>query len=124
MALKDIPNYTLVRRLVPMVIPSIRWAGRMPATGRPHGQLGGQDEAPDEPGSYATLPLHVPLRPRSLLLVAGSHQAIVLRSRKKRPLRVSGAAVASQTAVSAPSSTERVALAPPISVRTQPGHIT
>jgi hypothetical protein len=52
------------------------------------------------------------------------HHPITLRSRRKCPLRVDGASVASHTAVSAPSSTDREALAPPISVRTHPGHIT
>jgi hypothetical protein len=52
-----------------------------------------------------------------------AHHPMTLRSRKNFPLNVCGASVASHTAVSAPSSTDRVALAPPISVRTHPGHI-
>ena len=52
-----------------------------------------------------------------------AHHPMTLRSRKNFPLNVCGASVASHTAVSAPSSTDRAALAPPISVRTHPGHI-
>ena len=39
------------------------------------------------------------------------------------PVNSGGASVASHTAVSAPSSTDRGAVGPPISVRTQPGHM-
>ena len=46
-----------------------------------------------------------------------------LRSRKNFPLSFGDASVANHIAVSAPSSTDREALAPPMSVRTQPGHI-
>ena len=53
-----------------------------------------------------------------------AHHPMTLRSLRNFPLKVCGASVASQTAVSAPSSTDRVAFAPPISVRTHPGHIT
>ena len=49
------------------------------------------------------------------------HQAMGFRSRRNWPVRVCGASSASQTIVSAPSSTERGAASPPISVRTQPG---
>ena len=44
-------------------------------------------------------------------------------SRKNPPEGPSAGSVASQAAVSAPFSTERAALGPPMSVRTQPGHI-
>src|SRR5207245_4433542 len=49
------------------------------------------------------------------------HHGITLRSCKNLPVSFCGASAASQTIPSAPSSTDRVALAPPISVRTQPG---
>src|SRR4051812_48341087 len=49
------------------------------------------------------------------------YQAIRFRSWKKPPLGPSAGSVASQTIVSAPSSTLRVAFGPPMSVRTQPG---
>ena len=51
------------------------------------------------------------------------HHGISSRSRKNLPVSSSGASVASRTAVSAPSSTDRGAVGPPISVRTQPGHV-
>src|SRR4051812_41550032 len=49
------------------------------------------------------------------------HQAIGFRSLKKPPVGPFAHSVASQRIVSAPSSTERGAAEPPISVRTQPG---
>ena len=60
-------------------------------------------------------------RPRSAL--PHGYQGIGSRFRKKPPVGPSSGRVASQTAVSAPSSTERGALLPPMSVRTHPGHI-
>src|SRR5919106_1603188 len=53
--------------------------------------------------------------------LAGPYQGIGLRSRKKPPLGAPSGSVASQTGVLAPSSTERRAFCPPMSVRTQPG---
>ena len=68
------------------------------------------------------------LQAGSLCYVEGAARAayhgMTLRSRKNLPLSVCGASVANQTAVSAPSLTDRGALAPPISVLTHPGHIT
>src|SRR6266404_1783746 len=49
------------------------------------------------------------------------HHGITLRSLQNLPVSVCGASAASQTMPDAPSATERVAFAPPISVRTQPG---
>src|SRR6266403_1940543 len=49
------------------------------------------------------------------------HHGITLRSLQNLPVSVCGASAASQTIPEAPSATERVASAPPISVRTQPG---
>src|SRR5262245_2973885 len=49
------------------------------------------------------------------------HHGISLRSRKNFPVNFCGASVASHTMVFAPSSTERAAPCPPISVRTHPG---
>src|SRR4029453_5514634 len=46
---------------------------------------------------------------------------MTLRSRQNLPVSSCGAATASQTMPVAPSPTERVALAPPMSVWTQPG---
>src|SRR4051794_19694417 len=51
------------------------------------------------------------------------YQGISCRLRKNFPVNSCGASSANQTAVSAPSSTERVAFGPPMSVRTHPGHI-
>src|SRR5262245_14658025 len=50
-----------------------------------------------------------------------SYQGITLRSRQNLPVSFCGASAASQTMPEAPSATERVAFAPPISVRTHPG---
>src|ERR1700724_54563 len=61
--------------------------------------------------------------PVGTLRIATSYQWISFRSRKNLPEISGGASVANQTAVSAPSSTDLDALGPPISVRTQPGHI-
>jgi len=55
--------------------------------------------------------------------LSSGYQAIGLRSRKKPPVGPSPGSVASQVTVSAPCSTDRGALAPPISVRTHPGLI-
>src|SRR5215471_21368608 len=55
-------------------------------------------------------------------LLLQNHQGISLRSRRNLAVRSCGASLASHTMVSAPSSTERLAFWPPISVRTQPGH--
>src|SRR5262245_1770500 len=49
------------------------------------------------------------------------HHVISARSRKNLPVSVAGASLASHTIVAAPSSTERSALLPPMSVRTHPG---
>src|ERR687885_86142 len=49
------------------------------------------------------------------------YQGIWRRSRKNPPVGPPSGSVASQTIVSAPFSTERVALGPPMSVRTHPG---
>src|SRR6058998_2663947 len=57
----------------------------------------------------------------SFLRARTPHQGISFRSRKNFPVSFCGASAASQTIVFAPSSTERVAPCPPISVRTQPG---
>ena len=62
-------------------------------------------------------------RPRNLRTrneIPGYH-GIVFLSRRNLPLKDCGASAASQTIPDAPSATERVAFAPPISVRTQPG---
>src|SRR5262245_17867750 len=58
---------------------------------------------------------------RHVARTPNAHQGISLRSRKNFPVSFCGASLASHTMVSAPSSTERVAFDPPISVRTQPG---
>src|SRR5689334_19880198 len=50
-----------------------------------------------------------------------AHHAMVLPSRKKPPCGPSAPKVAAQTMPLAPTSTERLAPAPPISVLTQPG---
>src|SRR5437868_13171558 len=47
---------------------------------------------------------------------------MTLRSLQNFPVSFCGASAASHTIPAAPSATERVALAPPMSVRTQPGH--
>src|SRR5262249_35151383 len=52
-----------------------------------------------------------------------AHQGIGFISRKKRPEGAPAGSVESHTAVSAPFPTVRVALGPPIAVRTQPGHM-
>src|SRR5881396_2603249 len=49
------------------------------------------------------------------------HHGISFRSRQNLPVSLRGASVASQTIVSAPCATVRVAPAPPMSVCTQPG---
>ena len=51
------------------------------------------------------------------------YQAIIFLSRKNPPVGPPSSRVAIQTAVSAPSAVDRSASAPPISVRTHPGHI-
>ena len=51
----------------------------------------------------------------------GAYQAIDLRSRKKPPVGPPSGSVANQTAVSAPSATERSASGEPVPFRTQPG---
>ena len=51
------------------------------------------------------------------------HQSVAFRSRKNPPLGPFSGKVASQIAVSAPSSGERLAASPPMRVRTQPGHM-
>ena len=53
--------------------------------------------------------------------MASSYQGIGVRSRKNPPVGPSSGSVASQTTVSAPSSTLRGACGPPIFVRTHPG---
>src|SRR4051794_30814688 len=50
-----------------------------------------------------------------------AHHGMGARSRKKPPVGPSSGRVAAHVIVSAPSSTERGAPAPPMSVRTQPG---
>src|SRR5215468_8667406 len=50
------------------------------------------------------------------------HQGITSLSRQKSPVLSWGASAASHTIPAAPSSTERGALEPPISVRHHPGH--
>src|SRR5262249_52362705 len=57
----------------------------------------------------------------ALALAKADHHGISLRSRRNFPVNLCGASLASHTIVSAPSSTERVAFPPPMSVRTQPG---
>src|SRR5215203_3106388 len=52
---------------------------------------------------------------------SAGHHGIDRRSRKKPPVGPLFGSVAAQTGVSAPSSTERVAPDPPMSVRTHPG---
>src|SRR5829696_7985795 len=59
--------------------------------------------------------------PSSVAASPGHYQGIGRRSRKKPPVGPLSGRVAAQTGVSAPSSTERVAPDPPMSVRTQPG---
>src|SRR3954452_9401633 len=61
--------------------------------------------------------------PRSPFALIVGYQGIGSRLRKNPPVGPSSGRVASQTAVSAPSSTDRGAPAPPMSVRTHPGHI-
>src|SRR5689334_2983079 len=58
-------------------------------------------------------------------LTDGDHhyQSILSLSRKNPPLGPPSGNVASQTAMSAPSSTDLGAFRPPMSVLTQPGHI-
>src|SRR6184192_2304294 len=58
----------------------------------------------------------------AVALAKADHHGISLRSRRNLPVRACGASLASHTIVSAPSSTERFAFSPPMSVRTQPGH--
>ncbi len=58
-----------------------------------------------------------------MALTARLHHLIGFRFRKKPPVGPSSGKVASQTAVSAPSSGLRDALSPPMRVRTHPGHI-
>src|SRR5262249_54099111 len=60
---------------------------------------------------------------RSQTTATENHHGISLRSRRNLPVISCGASLASHTIVSAPSSTERLALSPPISLRTQPGQI-
>src|SRR5437660_11450594 len=57
----------------------------------------------------------------TFLTLVTFYQGISFRSRKNFPVSFCGASLASHTIVSAPSSTDRVAPCPPISVRTQPG---
>ena len=63
------------------------------------------------------------MRPDRGALGGSLHQAIGLRLRKKPPEGPSSPSVASQIAVSAPSSGDFVAPAPPMRVRTHPGHM-
>src|SRR4051794_23619036 len=58
-----------------------------------------------------------------VLIALSPHHSMGFRSRKKPPVGPLSGRVASQTAVSAPSSGLLVAPSPPIRVRTQPGHI-
>lgn len=68
-------------------------------------------------------------KPSATQLLAGPpegtrpHQSICLRSRKNPPVGPFSSSVASQMAVSAPSSGDLEAADPPMRVRTQPGHI-
>ena len=82
------------------------------------------EPAPD-PGSArreGPVPAAPPAAPPDATIASQPrYQGIGSRSRKKPPLGPSSGRVASQTAVSAPSSTERGALSPPIRVLTQPG---
>ncbi len=52
-----------------------------------------------------------------------AYQLMFFRSRKNPPVGPASGSVANQIAVSAPSSGDRFAPAPPIRVRTQPGHM-
>src|SRR5215475_7810047 len=62
--------------------------------------------------AFAAVLLHIP------------YQSTCRRSRKNPPVGPLSGSVASQTVVSAPSSTDRGADRPPISVRTHPGSTT